>query len=62
MKARTKRERMIVRRVTAIRSRNNRLWMTILTIALESSPIKAKKIIRQITDNDRKVSAWLSRV
>lgn len=62
MKARTNREQMILRHVTAIRARNNFLWVNLMALALESSPKKAKKIIRQITANDRRISSWLSRV
>lgn len=48
--------------VTSIRTRNNKLWMRILKLALAGKPRKTKQIIRQIVENDRKISLWMSRV
>lgn len=62
MKARTNREQKIINRVTAIRARNNRLWMGLLSLALRSAPKEAKRILRQINQNDARIGKWLSRV
>lgn len=48
--------------VTEIRRSNNRLWMKILRLAFESEPKKARKIIRQIQDNDKDITTWLSKL
>ncbi len=47
--------------VSRIRARNNRVWMQLVELAVAVKPRKAKKIIRQITANDREVTRWLSR-
>lgn len=48
--------------ITRIRANNNRLWMGLLRLALRENPVESKKIIKQITKNDREVSRWLSRL
>lgn len=48
--------------VQRIRSRNNRVWMKIVELAIATKPRKAKAIIRQIVANDQKVTKWLSRI
>jgi hypothetical protein len=52
----------IIATVTRIRSRNNRLWMDLLTLAIKAKPRKAKSIIRKIVQNDKDVSKWMGRV
>jgi hypothetical protein len=52
----------IVNVVTGIRESNNFLWMEILRIALKKSPRKVRKILNQISKNDRDVTSWLERV
>ena len=42
-------------RLKDIRVNNNDLWMQILEIALESDPIKTKRVMQQVADNDRSV-------
>lgn len=52
----------VITQITRIRGRNNRLWMSLLSLALKAKPRKAKKIIRGITRNDQEVSKWLGRI
>ncbi len=58
----TIKDRLIISNVAEIRRRNNELWMELLALALEARPKKAKALIREITENDRKVSSWLSKL
>lgn len=42
-----------------IRTRNNSLWMELLKIALEYAPVRTKKVLQQINENDTAVSKLL---
>jgi hypothetical protein len=53
-------ERQIIKAVTAIRRRNNILWMVLFRIAMKDP--SAKKVIREIASNDRKIVKWMSRI
>lgn len=53
---------MAITQVAKIRARNNKLWMQLLALAVESRPRKAKEIIQKISKNDREVTLWLSRI
>lgn len=53
---------LIVNEVTKIRRKNNNCWMEILALAVKAKPRQAKKILRDITENDRKVTRWMSRL
>lgn len=52
--------REIIKAVTAIRRRNNVLWMRLFKVAMTAPGMK--KVIREIVANDKKVSKWMSRV
>ena len=45
----------IIRRITAIRARNNRLWMELLKISLDAAPRRTKTILKAIARNDRTI-------
>lgn len=45
-----------------IRRINNRLWMTLLRIALEAAPKEAKAVLQDINKNDRMISALLEKL
>lgn len=45
--------------ISVIRMANNVLWMKLVEIALESAPEKTKRVLRQINENDRRVSDLL---
>lgn len=48
--------------VSRIRGRNNRVWMAILNLAVATKPRKAKALLRQVVENDREVTKWLSKL
>jgi hypothetical protein len=52
----------ILSMVSSIRKHNNVLWMEIMRIALKKSPRRTKAVLKAITQNDRDISEWLSRV
>lgn len=45
----------LMARLKEIRVSNNDLWMQILEIALSSDPIRTKKVMSQVAENDKKV-------
>jgi hypothetical protein len=49
----------IVRQIGDIRTNNNVLWMRLLQIALEHAPADTKVALREINDNDRRISTLL---
>lgn len=49
-------EAKIIREIERVRRHNNRLWITLLKIALESAPIKTKSVLKGITKNDLKIT------
>lgn len=52
----------IIKIVEGIRRRNNKLWMGLLVLAVKTKPRKAKVLIREIVENDKKVSQWMARI
>lgn len=52
----------IIGEIGVIRANNNWLWMEILAVAIESEPKLMKKILKQIKENDRKVSKCLGKL
>lgn len=55
----SKKELKLIKTVSEIRARNNILWMKLLKLAVEASPLKAKSILAAINENDRKISKHL---
>ena len=53
-------EKQIMRMVVRLRSRNNRLWSQLWSIALEDK--RGKAIWRRIMANDREINKWGSRI
>ena len=53
-------EKQIMRMVVRLRSRNNRLWSQLWSIALEDK--RGKAIWRRIMANDRDINKWGSRI
>lgn len=53
------REQETIDLITAVRARNNDLWMRLLAIALEAAPDRTKAVLREINANDRTVSDLL---
>lgn len=51
-----------LRQLEDIRARNNALWLELLRIAIEEAPVRTKKVIQVINDNDRAISALLEKL
>ena len=52
----------IIKIVEGTRRRNNKLWMMLLAIAVKTKSKKAKKILAEIRENDKKVWIWMGRL
>ncbi len=48
--------------IQKIRTKNNELWMDILRLAFKHAPEESKDIMKQITENDKKVSEITAKV
>jgi len=46
----------IIKEIEAIRVKNNRLWMSLLSIAMKYATEETKEVMRQVRENDLKVS------
>lgn len=53
-------QKQILKEVTAIRRRNNILWMHLFKVAMVAPGMK--KVVREICANDKKVVKWMSRI
>lgn len=49
--------KMTIKKIRDIRTKNNVHWMKVLEIAMEADPVRTKKVLQAITDNDRAISA-----
>ena len=54
--------KLVIAHIARIRTKNNKLWMALLALAVEARPKKAKEILKKIEANDREVTTWLSRI
>lgn len=45
-----------INQIEWVRVDNNKLWMEILRIAMDSSPIATKKVLAKIRKNDQQIS------
>ena len=52
----------IISKIEKIRSKNNVNWMNILRLAFKLDPISAKKIMKKINYDDKKISVLLSKL
>jgi hypothetical protein len=43
-------------KIFEIRKKNNICWMNLLKLAFKENPKEAKKIFKQITNNDKKIN------
>ena len=50
----------IVDKIEEIRKNNNKNWMNLLRIALESSPKQSKLVLKKMNTNDKKISKLFS--
>jgi len=46
----------IIKQIQKIREKNNLLWCGVLDISFKYAPKEAKKIFKNITDNDKKIN------
>ncbi len=53
---------IVVDAIEHVRKENNVLWMTILRIALKHAPDDTKDILKQIKQNDQRISKWVGRL
>ena len=51
----TAKERSLINQITSVRAENNLRWMGLLRLAIEHAPVEAKKILGEITENDKMV-------
>ena len=47
---------LIIDKISKAREKNNKNWMNLLKIAFEFAPKKAKKIMKNINSQDKKIS------
>jgi len=52
----------VVDAIESVRRQNNRLWMSILRIALSSSSIETRKVLQAINKNDKKISDLIAKL
>ncbi len=51
-----------IRKIAQIRIKNNELWMSILNLALEVAPDRARELVRAIRNNDKEISEWFEKL
>ena len=52
----------ILKQISNARKENNKNWMKILQLALESAPIKSKKVLKNINSQDKKISKLVEKL
>ena len=52
----------IINEITSARRKNNVNWMNLLRLAIKTSPTQAKKILKKINDEDKKISRLVSKL
>ena len=52
----------IISKIEKIRSKNNVNWMNILRLAFKLDPVSAKKIMKKINYDDKKISDLLNKL
>tara|TARA_Y100000816_G_scaffold291620_1_gene283564 strand:+ start:1806 stop:1988 length:183 start_codon:yes stop_codon:yes gene_type:complete len=52
----------IISQITNARKQNNINWMNLLKLAMKSSPNEAKKILKKINLQDKKISKLVSKL
>ena len=50
----------IIGQISAIRVKNNQVWMRLLQLAIRAAPSETKALIAEINENDKAVSALIS--
>tara|TARA_Y100000996_G_scaffold408198_1_gene386890 strand:+ start:455 stop:643 length:189 start_codon:yes stop_codon:yes gene_type:complete len=52
----------IINKIEKIRSKNNVNWMNILRLAFKLDPVSAKKIMKKINYDDKRISNLLNKL
>ena len=52
----------IIKKIEKIRSKNNVNWMNILRLAFKLDPVSAKKIMKKINYDDKRISNLLNKL
>tara|TARA_B100000925_G_C21693870_1_gene339404 strand:+ start:68 stop:250 length:183 start_codon:yes stop_codon:yes gene_type:complete len=52
----------IISQITNARKQNNINWMNLLKLAMKSSPKEAKRILKKINIQDKKISKFVSKL
>lgn len=52
----------VIDEISKIRAKNNKQWMALLRLAFELDPKRAAKILKGITENDKKISRLMGRL
>ena len=52
----------LIEKISKIRERNNKNWMSILKLAFQHAPKEAKALMRQITENDAEINKLSKRL
>lgn len=53
-------EQQTIDMIFALRVRNNAPWKRLLEIALAHAPLETKAVLREIDQNDKQISRWMS--
>ncbi len=53
---------LYVDQIERVRAANNSLWMKLLRLALTHAPEEARKTLREINKNDRKIARLLRKI
>tara|TARA_Y100000816_G_C26062040_1_gene557779 strand:- start:752 stop:949 length:198 start_codon:yes stop_codon:yes gene_type:complete len=62
MKKKNNQFNKIVKQIEHARKKNNQNWMQLLQLALESAPIKSKKVLKNINSQDKKISKLVEKL
>ena len=62
MKKKNNQFNKIVKQIEHVRKKNNQNWMKLLQLALESAPIKSKKVLKNINSQDKKISKLVEKL
>ena len=57
-----KKNKKIINQIEKVRMQNNKNWMELLRIAIESNPTASRRVLKSININDKKISKLLSKI
>ena len=57
-----KKDKIIIKQIENVRKINNKYWMKLLEIAFKYAPKQAKKVMKKINMNDKKISSLISKL